>query len=43
MTNDILKCYCVRVLAGPAVILVFIFSAVVLAIMSDLLYQHISR
>jgi len=32
-----------QVLAGPAFILVFIFSAVVLAIMSDLLYQHISR
>ena len=42
MAND-LKSYCVQVLAGPAFILVFIFSAVVLAIMSDLLYQHISR
>ena len=43
LTNDILKCYCVQVLAGPAFILVFIFSAVFLAILSDLLYEWLSR
>ena len=32
-----------QVLAGPAFILVFIFMAVLLAILSDLLYQYLSR